>query len=232
MDNKILYHGSDSIIEKPEFGKGNPYNDYGVGFYCTENIELAKEWACLNKTGGFSNVYTIDIDELKVLNLSDMKYSILSWISILVNNRTFRIGSPIAAQSKEYLLTHFLQDISIFDAIIGYRADDSYFSFAMDFLNNTISLRQLERAMYLGKLGEQFMVKSKKAFDMIEFVRSELADGEIYYTKRLMRDSEARKLYLQGERKSTPSSDDLYMIDILREEMKQDDARLQRRIFE
>ena len=39
----IIYHGSKDIIEKPEFGKGNKKNDYGLGFYCTENVELAKE---------------------------------------------------------------------------------------------------------------------------------------------------------------------------------------------
>lgn len=232
MNMKTLYHGSNMIIEKPEFDKGNPYNDYGIGFYCTENLELAKEWACLNKDGGFANIYTIDVEKLEIINLSDMKYSILNWLAVLVNNRTFRTGSQIAAKAKEYLLAHFLPDISKFDAVIGYRADDSYFSFAMDFLNNTISLRQLERAMYRGKPGEQFMLKSKKAFEVIKFVKSEPADGEIYYTKRLARDSEARELYLKGERKATPADDDLFMIDILRQEMKQYDARLQRKIFE
>ena len=50
----IIYHGSKNIITKPEFGKGNIANDYGLGFYCTENIELAKEWACSDKvTNGY-----------------------------------------------------------------------------------------------------------------------------------------------------------------------------------
>ena len=232
MSITTLYHGSNMIIEKPEFGKGNPHNDYGMGFYCTQSIELAKEWACMDKNGGFANVYRLDTEVLDVLNLSDTKYSILTWLAVLVDNRTFRIGSPIAAQARDYLLNHFLPDISRFDAIIGYRADDSYFAFAMDFLNNTISLRQLERAMYLGKLGEQFMLKSKKAFALIEFVESEPADGETYYTKRLARDSEAREAYLSGERNVVSASNDLYMIDVLRQEMKQDDARLQRKISE
>ena len=35
----LLYHGSDHIIEKPEFGAGKKHNDYGRGFYCTQNIE-------------------------------------------------------------------------------------------------------------------------------------------------------------------------------------------------
>ena len=42
---KLLYHGSDHMIPKPEYGLGNYNNDYARGFYCTENIELAKEWA-------------------------------------------------------------------------------------------------------------------------------------------------------------------------------------------
>ena len=229
---KTLYHGSLFIIDKPEYGKGNPQNDYGLGFYCTENIELAKEWACLNKGGGFVNVYIIEEKKLNILNLFDGCFNILHWLAILVNNRTFRISNQIATQAKEYLLNNFLTELSQYDAVIGYRADDSYFAFAMDFLNNTISLRQLEHAMYLGKLGEQFMIRSEKAFSLIQFTENESVDGEIYYTKRLARDNEAREQYLKGARRDAIVANDIYMIDILREEMKQNDARLQRKIFE
>ena len=46
MENRIvLYHGSEQIIEEPTFGKGKQNNDFGLGFYCTESEELAKEWA-------------------------------------------------------------------------------------------------------------------------------------------------------------------------------------------
>ena len=45
MSKLTIYHGSPEIFEKPQFGKGKPYNDYGRGFYCTEHIELAKDWA-------------------------------------------------------------------------------------------------------------------------------------------------------------------------------------------
>jgi len=227
---KTLYHGSPKIIEKPELGKGNPYNDYGVGFYCTENLELSKEWACANKNGGFSNVYTIDTKGLKIIHLSDAKFGVLNWLSVLLNNRTFRIENQISTQAKEYLLRYFLPDITHADVVTGYRADDSYFSFAMDFLNNTISLRQLERAMYLGKLGEQFMIKSQNAFERIRFIKSEPAEGRIYYKKRMKRDSEARTLYFESEKNEAPFSDDVFIVDILRQEMKESDARLQRKI--
>jgi len=189
---KTLYHGSEAIIKKPEYGRGNPRNDYGLGFYCTEDSELAKEWACGDKRGGFANIYTIDATKLSVINLSGGGYGIINWLSVLVNNRVFFVSSPLAAEAKEYLTEFYLPDLSVYDAVIGYRADDSYFAFAMDFLSNVISLRQLNRAMRLGDLGEQFVLKSRKAFELIRFERSEEADGEIYYDKRKKRDSEAR----------------------------------------
>lgn len=41
---RTLYHGSPNIIEKPIYGYGKPYNDYGLGFYCTGSLDMAKEW--------------------------------------------------------------------------------------------------------------------------------------------------------------------------------------------
>ena len=54
-----LYHGSETIIEKPLYRGGKSTNDYGRGFYCTENIELAKEWACANNNSGYANIYSM-----------------------------------------------------------------------------------------------------------------------------------------------------------------------------
>jgi len=227
MDGVItLYHGSNNIIARPEFGKGNPHNDYGPGFYCTENIELAKEWACNDRTGGYANIYSLDLSGLSVLDLSGDEYGILHWMAVLINNRTFMINNPIAAEAKDYLTASFLPVTDRFDAITGYRADDSYFSFALDFLNNTISVRQLGRAMALGSLGKQFMLQSRKAFKRIRFTASEAVDGEIYYIKRRKRDTDARNEYLKRERHAILLEEDIFMIDILRQEMKPGDARL------
>ena len=228
---KLIYHGSIRKVEKPEYGKGNVNNDYGLGFYCTEDPELAKEWACGDKRGGFVNSYTINALELSIFNLSLPHYGFLEWLAVLVNNRIFTITSPIAAEAKEYLTEFFLPDFFNVDAITGYRADDSYFTFAMDFLSNSISLRQLSRAVRLGNLGEQFVLKSQKAFDLLKFNSSEAVDGEVYYPKRMKRDTDARDEYLKNERNSVLMSGDIFMLDILREEMKQNDERLQRNIY-
>jgi len=229
--NKItLYHGSSAIIEKPQFGKGNPKNDYGLGFYCTMNLELAKEWACHDKNGGFTNVYLLDISSFSIMDLTNTQYSILNWLAILINNRELGTLNPVAAEGKKFLTVNFLYSTEKFDIIKGYRADDSYFSFARDFLNNTISLRQLNHAMSLGSLGEQIMLKSKKSYEALEYIRSESVNGEIYYQKREKRDNDAREQYFKKERRSAHITDDIFMIDILRERMKQDDTRLQRNL--
>ena len=127
---KIIYHASDHIILKPEYGKGNFSNDYGRGFYCTESIMLAKEWACAKNTDGYANQYRLHMDQLSLLNLNESKYHILNWLAVLTRYRSYWQQKSIAEEAKEYLQKHFFVDISQYDVVTGYRADDSYFSFA------------------------------------------------------------------------------------------------------
>ena len=119
-----LYHGSVNMIEEPEFGVGNSKNDYGQGFYCTEHIELAKEWACAENRDGFANEYEQETDGLSIMNLSDARYHILNWLAILLENRTFVIERGLALTAKDYILSEFLPEYKNADVIRGYRADD------------------------------------------------------------------------------------------------------------
>lgn len=224
MGKLILYHGSSEIIEKPTFGKGKAYNDYGRGFYCTEHLELAKEWACTESIDGYANKYEIDTDGLKILNLSDEKYTILHWLALLMEYRRLQLPAPVMKKGAEWLKEHYLIDVDEYDVIIGYRADDSYFSFARAFVSNIISIGQLSRAMRLGKLGEQVILKSPKAFDVMHFLSYEIADNTIYYARRKARDAEARAAYLAELDREEVGG--LYMRDIIRGEVKSDDSRL------
>ena len=224
MSKLILYHGSPEIIEVPVFGKGKSYNDYGRGFYCTEHLELAKEWACTENTDGYANKYVISTDGLSVLNLSSDEYTILHWLALLMKYRKLRVSTPVMKRGMDWLEEHFLIDLEPYDVVIGYRADDSYFSFARAFVNNEISLAQLSYAMRLGMLGEQFVLKSPAAFEKIQFVSYEVADNTKYYAKRKARDDEARAAFRAELEKD--DLDGLYMRDIIREEVKADDPRL------
>lgn len=220
-----LFHGSPSIIEKPQFGYGKVYNDYGLGFYCTDSLEMAKEWGVAQNRNGYANRYELDCEGLKILDLNGPSFNILHWLAVLLENREFDVPSGLALEAKEYILNTFRVDYQSQDAIIGYRADDSYFSFAQDFINGTISYRQLNSAMHLGKLGQQFVLKSKQAFDRMQFLGYEVADHDEWYAKKMLRDRSARREYFSVERNKRQRGD-LYITQILDEEMKPDDERL------
>ena len=222
---KTIYHGSDKIIEKPLFNGGKIHNDYGRGFYCTEVLEMAKEWGVSKDNDGFANIYHIETDGLTLLDLNSGKYTLLHWLTILLENRIFDITTPLAQESKDYLLKNFKVPYEKFDLITGYRADDSYFSFAQDFINGAISVRQLGNAMKLGNLGTQFVLKSKKAFNAIQYKGYEIAESSKWFNKKESRDKTARRQYFDVE-KNRRQRGDLYIVQILDEEIKADDPRL------
>ena len=149
-----LLHGTDHIIEVPDIHIGNPHNDYGMGFYCTRVDEMAREWACKKNTDGFVNSYDFDTEGLKVLNLLDGMHTVLNWMALLLQFRTFKLDSEVAVDARDYLIDHYSIDLTGFDVVIGYRADDSYFQYAESFVSNTLPLRSLNKALKLGKLGE------------------------------------------------------------------------------
>ena len=222
-----LYHGSENIIEMPTFGKGKRNNDFGLGFYCTESKALAMEWAVSDLHDGYANRYTLDTEYLRILHLSGSEYTILTWIAVLVEHRLFALKNPVARRAKRYLIDNFGINVNAYDIITGYRADDSYFDYAETFLNNGITVEQLAQAMQLGKLGEQIVIKSQYAFSKLHFEGYNEAAKEKYYDQRCSRTKEADRLYWQMLEEE---SDGLYMQDIVRGGIGNDDARIPRNV--
>ena len=102
-----IYHGSSQVVDTPTFGLGRRNNDFGMGFYCTESNDLAKEWAVSSLNDGFSNQYILDTENLNILHLNCSEYTILNWMAILVEHRLFSIRTPVARRAKQYLIEHF-----------------------------------------------------------------------------------------------------------------------------
>ena len=104
--NKItLYHGTPDKIVVPTFGKGEKKHDYGRGFYLTESIDLAKEWAVCrpNETNGYVHQYELDTEGLEILDFQEK--GVLAWLAELMKHRD-------AADSKRYrmLAKEFVRD--------------------------------------------------------------------------------------------------------------------------
>jgi hypothetical protein len=167
-----VYHGSRDKDIVPAFGKGKLNNDYGRGFYTTCDIELGKEWAyAYNKTdtGCLHTFENVNIEGLRVLNLA--KYNTMCWIAELISHRTLdNIDDPqgrTSALIKE-IIKLFKLDTSEYDLIIGYRADDSYFYYVGQFLDNRLDIEGLEQVIRYGNLGIQVFFKSELAFQRLK----------------------------------------------------------------
>ena len=230
MDKLLtIFHGSPRIVETPIFGEGRKNNDFGQGFYCTESHELAMEWAVSSLQDGFANRYTLETEHLHILRLNSPDYTILNWMAVLVAHRLFSIKNPIARRAKAYLIDSFGINVNAYDLITGYRADDSYFDFAEAFLNNAITVEQLSRAMRLGKLGEQIVLKSKFAFSRIRYEGFDVAEKVLYFARRQTRNDAANQTWLNILEEE---SDGLFIQDIIRGGITNDDPRIPKNLFE
>ena len=192
MSYKIIYHGSNAVVDKPLYGfaESNPHNDYGLGFYCTQNLDMAKEWGNRTTRNGFANKYSFDERGLKILNLCDKsKYTVLNWIAILLHNREISDDDRIEFEDALLFLEKYYIDVSQYDVVIGYRADDAYFRFPMMFVRNVLTYEKLEEIYLLGNLGKQYVLISKKAFEHIKFIKA--IQCETIYFERYRRRKDA-----------------------------------------
>lgn len=219
MSYKILYHGSDTIIEKPiyRFSGSNIHNDYGLGFYCTKNIDMAKEWANRMTRNGFANKYSFDDRGLKILDLTDKsKYSVLNWIAILIHNREISETDKIEFDDSLAYLRKYYINTEDYDVVIGFRADDAYFRFPMMFVRNVLTFEKLEEIYLLGNLGKQYVLISGKAFSRITFLEA-IPSESIYYEKFRLRKDAADNSYRELER-AERSSKGRRIRDLIRED--------------
>lgn len=174
MGKIILYHGSPNKVVVPQFGFGEGKHDYGKGFYLTENIELAKEWAVCrpDETKGWVHKYELETDDLRILDFQE--YNILSWLAELMKHRDASDSRRYKVLSKKFIAEYGI-DTSEYDVIKGWRANASYFYIAKEFVRDNIDIEILEELLSLGGLGIQFCIKSELAYSKL----TEVEDGPI-----------------------------------------------------
>lgn len=194
MKKIILFHGTSEKIVVPTYGCGDEKHDYGKGFYLTESIELAKEWAVCrpNDISGFVHSYELDTEGLRILDFQ--QFNVLSWLAELMKHRD-------AADSKRYrmLAEKFIEKYSIdtdeYDVIKGWRANASYFYIAKEFVRDNVDVDILEELLTLGGLGIQYCIKSELAYSRLQEVDNSLLniDYAEFNEKYNQRDITARR---------------------------------------
>lgn len=174
MGKIILYHGSPNKVVVPQFGFGEGKHDYGKGFYLTENIELAKEWAVCrpDEMNGWVHKYELETDDLRILDFQE--HNFLSWLAELMKHRDASDSRRYKVLSKKFIDEYGI-DTSEYDVIKGWRANASYFYIAKEFVRDNIDIEILEELLSLGGLGIQYCIKSELAYSKL----TEVDDGLI-----------------------------------------------------
>lgn len=175
MEKLILFHGTPDRIVVPTFGKGEEKHDYGQGFYLSESINLAKEWAVCrpNEERGWVHKYELETDDLRILDFQEK--GVLPWLAELMKHRD-------AADSKRYrmLAKKFIEkygiDTESYDVIRGWRANASYFYIAKEFVRDNIDMDILEELLSLGGLGIQYCIKTERAYSRLHEVEEDLLE--------------------------------------------------------
>lgn len=201
-----VYHGSASRVKVPYYGYRNSGNDFGKGFYLTLDSCLAEEWA-LSKKGYKSYVYkyTLNLQGLRVLRLdSSSPEDILAWICLVAENKDLGYFGPLLQKNLMVLQSIYgVKDWKDYDVIVGYRADDSFFSCIKSFLEYEMSLEKLTKAIKKGCFATQIVLKSKKAFEVISHVDHERILSDSLMERFLYRELSVRNYVTRAEDKGT-----------------------------
>ena len=117
MSGKIIYHGSQVIVERPEIRTGRFHKDFFFGFYCTNIKAQAIKWATRFPQTGYLSEFSYQANpELKVKVFPEMTEE---WLDFIVS---CRLGHP-----HEY------------DIVEGPMADDTIFAYVQNFIEGQIS---------------------------------------------------------------------------------------------
>ena len=194
MGEIVLYHGSFNKVVVPQYGLGETKHDYGKGFYLTENVELAKEWAVCrpDETNGWIHKFELDTKDLKVLDFQ--QYNVLSWLAELMKHRDASDSKRYRVLSKKFIEKYGI-DTEGYDVIKGWRANASYFYIAKEFVRDNIDMDILTELLSLGGLGIQYCIKSRLAYEHLQEVQDGLlsVDYMEFREKYNQRDVSARQ---------------------------------------
>lgn len=117
MEDRIIYHGSQQRVEKPEIRVGRFGKDFGVGFYCTLIKAQAIRWATRFPMTGYVSEFSYT--ENHALKMKRFETMTEEWLDFIAACRT---GKP-----HDY------------DIVEGPMANDTIFNYVQDFIEGNIS---------------------------------------------------------------------------------------------
>ena len=190
-----LYHGTQAAVVEPEFGLGQERHDFGKGFYLTDDEELAKEWAVYRPKSKDGWIHAFDLDTEGLRTLDFREKSVFAWVAELMKHRDADESVAYRRRAPQFIEKFGVQDAGDYDAMVGWRANASYFYIVKAFVRGEVDADCLADLLKLGGFGIQYVIKTEKAYSQLHEVTgfSRQVSYETYHDSYEQRDSEARR---------------------------------------
>lgn len=117
LNNILVYHGSNVIVETPQILENGFYKDFGYGFYCTNMEKQAKRWALTKRKNHIVNKYIYTGNQ--ELNIKRFTKMTEEWLRFIVDCR----------RGKKHN----------YDIVEGAMADDTIWDYVEDYVAGRIS---------------------------------------------------------------------------------------------
>lgn len=151
MENNVIYHGSNVVVEKPKILNDGHYKDFGFGFYCTSIKKQAVRWALTKKGDSIINNYKYTPNDS--LNIKIFKEMSDEWLEFVVNSRR--------GNKHNY------------DIVEGPMADDQIWDYVEDYIDGSITKEAFWELVKFKYPTHQIVFCSDAALDTLKFVGSE-----------------------------------------------------------
>lgn len=146
----LVYHGTNTIIEKPEIRIIGYAKDFGYGFYCTNFEQQAQRWAIAKRNPHIVCVY--EYSESPNLKIKHFPVMTDEWLDFVVACRH--------GESHEY------------DIVEGPMADDQIWDYVEDFIGGRISRAAFWELAKFKKPSHQIAFFNDNALKTLTFIKS------------------------------------------------------------
>ncbi len=154
----ILYHGSNTEIDRIDLGRCRPYKDFGKGFYLTDIKEQAQRMAArtarMFKGNPILTLFEFDLQEAQAseLKIKTFDKPDREWARFIMTNRDIETVQPC----HDY------------DIVIGPVADDTIARLLRLYTEKFINEEQLLRELTFSKVTSQYFFHSEAAIKMLK----------------------------------------------------------------
>ena len=147
----IVYHGSNTLFERPDLKYSRKELDFSKGFYVTELYEQAKKWSERKRSMDLkvkSYVLRFELDEMAFLNKKVLKFDTYSkeWLDFI---SVCRSGN----------------DKTDYDIVIGGIANDKVFDTIELYFDNLISADEAIGRLKYEKINSQICLRKQEIID-------------------------------------------------------------------